>query len=229
MKLKRRILNGLVKAGIISPEPFLHLHSWSHMVADRLSLECEANGIHPKQRIIRYKEWFLSQIPDGAVVIDVGCHEGQMVEVLASKASFVYGIEILEERYKEAMKKRSGANIQYICGDATSYDYSGLRPINVITLSNVLEHIEHRVEFLKKLINRVQWAPGKKTILIRVPSIDRDWMVLYKKERGLEWRSDLTHFTEYTEESFRQEMADAGITVEKFEQKFGEIRAICRG
>jgi 2-polyprenyl-3-methyl-5-hydroxy-6-metoxy-1,4-benzoquinol methylase len=207
--------------------PFLRLHSWAHMVADRLSLEREASGIHPKQRIIKYKEWFLEQIPAGGVVMDVGCHEGAMVEVMSQKAGFVYGIEILESRYLTATKLRSGQNRQYVLGDATIYDYSALRPIDAITLSNVLEHIEHRVSFLKKLISRVKWGGEKKKILIRVPTIDRDWMVLYKKENGLEWRSDLTHFTEYTEESFRQEMTEAGLTVEKLEQSFGEIRAVC--
>lgn len=229
MKLKRKILRGLVQSGIVSPVPFLHLHSWAQMVADRLSIECEPDGIHPKQRIIKYKEWFLDHIAPGAVVMDVGCHEGQMVKVLSQKASFVYGIEILEERYKTACATRGGKNIQYILGDATAHDYSSLKPVDTITLSNVLEHIEHRVEFLRKLAARVKWAQARKTFLIRVPTIDRDWMVLYKKEKGMEWRADVTHFTEYTEDSFRQEMKEAGLVVDSFQRRFGEILAVCHG
>jgi len=51
-----------------------------------------------------------------------------------------------------------------------------------------LEHIENRIEFLNKIKNL---APK---ILIRVPMINRDWITLYKKELGMEWRLDKTHY-----------------------------------
>jgi len=67
-------------------------------------------------------------------------------------------------------------------------------------LSNILEHIENRVKFLNKIKNL---APK---ILIRVPMINRDWITLYKKELGVEWRLDKTHYIEYTLESFEKEL-----------------------
>jgi len=36
--------------------------------------------------------------------------------------------------------------------------------------------------------------------------INRDWITLYKKELGVEWRLDKTHYIEYTLESFEKEL-----------------------
>lgn len=41
--------------------------------------------------------------------------------------------------------------------------------------------------------------------------INRDWITLYKKELGVEWRLDPTHCTEYTLESLKEELQKAGL------------------
>ena len=139
----------------------------------------------------------------------------------------MYGIE--QKHIDEANLKRNSDNIEFICADATTYDYSKGKTIDCITLSNVLEHIDERVRFLKKLITQVKWSDGKeKTVLIRVPAIDRDWRVVYKKELNCDWALDRTHYTEYTTEEFYNEMNAAGIKVVSLERKFGEIYAICK-
>ena len=46
-----------------------------------------------------------------------------------------------------------------------------------------------------------------------------------KKELGLPYFLDDTHFTEYTQESFEQEMAGAGLSVNHLEVRWGEIWA----
>ena len=83
-----------------------------------------------------------------------------------------------------------------------------------------MEHIENRIEFLNKIKNL---APK---ILIRVPMINRDWITLYKKELGIEWRLDKTHYIEYTLESFKKELEKAGLNLEKYSIQFGEIWAV---
>ena len=92
---------------------------------------------------------------------------------------------------------------------------------DVVVLSNVLEHIEHRIEFLKRIKHL---AP---LFLIRVPMIDRDWITLYKKELGLEWRLDTTHFTEYTFDAFAEELRAVGLEITSHSIQFGEIWAVC--
>ena len=98
-----------------------------------------------------------------------------------------------------------------------------------MTLSNVLEHIEHRIEFLKKLIKQISWQDKtNKKLLIRVPMIDREWITVYKKELGIDYRLDPTHYTEYIYTQFEQELIESGIGILSYHIRFGEIYAVCK-
>ncbi len=206
----------------------LKLHGFCYSLAGVMAIQLEG-GIHPKHRIMRYKEWFLENINEGDVVLDVGCNTGMMPELMSQKATFVYGIEIEPKLIYESKSKRQKDNIEFICADATAYDYTKCKSINCVTLSNVLEHIEHRVEFLKKLIKQIVWKDGNnKRLLIRVPMIDRDWITVYKKEMGVDYRLDPTHYTEYTHTQFKDELSKSGIKIIKHHIKFGEIYAVCK-
>jgi hypothetical protein len=46
-----------------------------------------------------------------------------------------------------------------------------------------------------------------------------------KRELGLEWRLDLTHETEYTQESFTPEICEAGLRINYQETRWSKIRA----
>jgi SAM-dependent methyltransferase len=201
----------------------IHQLSYAYLGAFASAAE---GGIHPKHRIVKYKEWFLENIEPQWSVLDVGCNTGLMPHLLSEKAAFVYGIEIDESKIQEAKTKRQRQNIEYICADATTYDF-GNRKIDCVTLSNVLEHIEDRVGFLKKLVANLKWEDSKnKRFLMRVPMIDREWLVPYKQELGIEWRLDRTHKIEYTEDEFYKELIEAGLKVSEIKFKWGEIWAV---
>jgi hypothetical protein len=51
---------------------------------------------------------------------------------------------------------------------------------------------------------------------------------LYKKELGIEYKLDKTHFIEYTLESFKNELEKAGLRVYSYTIQFGEIWAIIK-
>ena len=140
--IKYLVLNQLTAKALLLSMLKLHtfLYKWSGVYASILN-----NSIHPKHRIMRYKEWFLNNIQSDDVVLDVGCNTGMMPEVMSQKAEFVYGIEIEDKYIRVAQSLRKKSNIEYICADATTYDYSSCMPIDIVTLSNVLEHIENRV------------------------------------------------------------------------------------
>ena len=206
-------------------KPALWMHSVSYYIADVLAIIKEG-GIHPKHRILEYKEWFLDNIEPEWTVLDVGCNTGLMTRMLASKAKFVYGLDVSPDLIEEAKSNSDGSNIEYICADATKYDFSKYQSIDCVVLSNVVEHIDKRVDFLKSLIDCVNWGEGRR-MLFRVPMIDRDWIVLYKKEEGLDYRSDKTHYIEYTYDSFAEEMKKTGIKILHHHVKFGELYAVC--
>ena len=64
------------------------------------------------------------------------------------------------------------------------------------------------------------------TILFRVPLLTRDWLPVYKKEQEVEYRLDLTHFTEYTVEQAEEELAQSGWKFGEISVQFGEIWAV---
>ena len=85
----------------------------------------------------------------------------------------------------------------------------------------MLEHLGPRVEFLRRLVASA--SPTK--FLIRVPVYARDWTVPLRAEVGLlaYWGPD--HEIEYDPESFRAELAEAGVDVTELLLTWGEIWA----
>jgi len=205
-----KLYRGLVKLA-------LKLHNFSYKLAGRLAIKAEG-GLHPKHRLMNYHKFFVDNINPGDIVLDIGCGNGFLTYDVAKKAKKVLGIDISRKNIDIAQKNYNRANLRFIVGDATQHDFR--KKFDVIILSNVLEHIENRIEFLKKIKNL---APK---ILIRMPMINRDWITLYKKELGLEYRLDKTHFTEHTLESFEEELKKADLKLDKFSIQFGEIWAV---
>ena len=92
---------------------------------------------------------------------------------------------------------------------------------DVVILSNVLEHLPDRPQFLRK----VKQSVHARRFLIRVPLFDREWRVPLKRELGVEWRLDFTHETEYTQESFVQDITEAQMHITYQETRWSEIWA----
>ncbi len=175
-------------------------------------------GIHPKHRLIKYHDFFLDNINPNDTVLDVGCGNGSVAFDIAKKAKNVVGIDIDEDNIGAAKKNFLLDNVDYICGDVLSWDFR--QKFDVVVLSNVLEHIDKRVDLLKKVKNL-----GDR-LLIRVPMIDRSWVVLYKKELGIDYRLDKTHYIEYTFNDFQNEVESAGLEIASYSIQFGEIWAV---
>jgi hypothetical protein len=66
---------------------------------------------------------------------------------------------------------------------------------------------------------------GARRFLIRVPLLERDWTIPLRRELGLEWLSDATHFTEYTVPQFESELAAAGLEMVDLQLRWSEIWA----
>lgn len=175
-------------------------------------------GLHPKHRLMRYHDFFVDRLHRDETVLDIGCGLGALAFDLADKAGAkVTAIDMNEKSIRRAREKFAHPNVEYIAGDALK-DLPDRR-FDVVVMSNVLEHIEHRPELIRQvnaLVRPARW-------LIRVPVFERDWRVPLKRELGLEWRLDPTHFTEFTLESFREEMAAAGLRIDQLEIRWSEI------
>lgn len=193
----------------------LKIHSSSYRLVSPLAKKLEADGLHPKHRIMNYHQFFVDKVAENDTVLDIGCGNGALTYDVAQKAKKVVGIDLNEQNITSARNKFPRENIEYIHGDALT-DLPNEK-FDVIILSNVLEHIDKRVEFLTSL---KKLAP---IFLIRVPMLNRSWIDVYKKELGLEYRLDKTHFIEYTFEGFKEELNRTGLKVFDHSIQFGEI------
>jgi len=180
-------------------------------------------GIHTKHKHIKYHAFFVKNIKPNEKVLDIGSGNGFLSYDMVTKVKGVKvtGIEINEQNVNFARNHYKHDNLNFIKGDALG-DNIPEGQYDVVTLSNVLEHIEERVNFLKNL--RREFKP--KRFIIRVPVFERDWKVPLKKELGLDYRLDATHFIEYTQESFTKELKESGLKIAHLECRWGEIWSI---
>ncbi|MBF0289964.1 MAG: glycosyltransferase [SAR324 cluster bacterium] len=203
----------------------LKLHNKSYELAGHFSQFLEPDQLHPKHRLMNYHDWFIKHLQADWKVLDIGCGNGALAYDLGAHCNSVVGIDISAKNIQRAQTQFPREHITYICGDATQHSFQ--QSFDAIILSNTLEHIEHRVEFLQAVFaNQSHQSPP--VLLLRVPMIDRDWITLYKKEQGMEWRLDPTHYTEYTFMQLEEELKQAGLLIESSEIKFGEFYGVAK-
>ena len=176
-------------------------------------------GLHVKQRLIGYGSFFLERLKPGEQVLDVGSGWGNVAHALAEAGGIVTGLDASPDRVREASDRFRHPRLTFVHGTAPADVPSG--SFDLVIASNVLEHIDHRREFLQQIQERT--SAGR--WLIRVPMADRDWRVPLRRELERPHFSDPTHFIEYTRETFEREMTDAGFTIRHLQINWGEIWA----
>lgn len=183
-------------------------------------------GKHPKHRLTNYHNFFIDNIKDKSSVLDIGCGNGLLsIDIGMNRNCDVIGIDKNKKVILEAIdrvKNLKNIPCSFLWEDATKIKIIKNETYDYIVLSNVLEHIEDRIPFLKSI------KPIGGIFLIRVPVINRDWKVLYKKEFDIEYRLDKTHFIEYTIDSFKKELDIAGYKIQSYDIQFGEIWAVVK-
>ena len=181
------------------------------------------DGIHVKHRLMRYHDFFVDRLRPGERVLDIGCGVGAVANSMATRAeAVVTGVDISRDNLATAKKHFRHPNLTFMEGDVLQELPLGSN--DTIVMSNVLEHFEGRVEFLKTTQTRI----NPRRWLIRVPMINRHWLVPMRQELGLPYFSDDTHFVEYTQQSFEEEMQAADMMITDLQINWGEIWAEVR-
>lgn len=187
-------------------------------------------GLHTKHKHIKYHDFFIENIQDCDIVLDVGCGNGAVdIDILRGRNYInILGIDLNETNINAAKKayKESGFSVSstdiFKCEVGNIFDYH-FEPdqFDVCILSNTLEHLEERVPLLKKL---KQIHP--RCILLRVPMYCRSWKIPLMEELGIDYRLDNTHFIEYTESQFEEEIDEAGYKIDNFQVRWGEFWSV---
>jgi len=197
-------------------------------VVDRAAIET-AGGVHPKHGLMKYHDFFVERVRHGERVLDLGCGYAQVARSVATRAgAHVTGMEWAEANARQAVEmveaEGLGERVRIVRGDITrdrAAASDGSARFDVVILSNVLEHLKDRAALLSKYVD---WY-SPRAILIRVPAFDRNWQTAWKRELGVDFRCDETHETEYTEESLRAELHEAGLRVDELIARWGEYWA----
>ena len=176
-------------------------------------------GIHPKHRLMNYHKFFTNRVHLDEHVLDIGCGYGAVAHSISKSGAVVLGIDIDKTLIEKAKKRINKNNVKFVHGDITKLLPEGL--FSVIVMSNVLEHLENRHSLLVALVKK--YCP--RVLLIRVPMINRHWLVSLKKELDLPYFGDSTHCIEYTVESFKKEIESAGLKITNQQIVWGEIWA----
>jgi SAM-dependent methyltransferase len=181
------------------------------------------DGVHVKHRVTGYHDFFVERVQPHERVLDIGCGYGAVAHSIVSRAgAVVVGMDSDPRNIERARALFRHANLAFVHGDALTRLPEG--EFDTVVLSNVLEHIEDRTRFLRRVQARVR----PRRWLIRVPMVDRDWRIPVRRELGLPYFSDDTHFTEYTRESFVAEIGAADLAVTDLRVNWGEIWAEVR-
>lgn len=179
-------------------------------------------GVHPKHRLTAYHDFFIQRIGPGERVLDMGCGVGALAHDLAvGSGAIVTGIDLVPERIREAQERFAHPQVVYHVADGRSA--ADLGSFDVVVLSNILEHLVDRPDFLRRI--RAHHHPQR--LLIRVPSRQRGWQIPMQAELGCDWRLDSDHQIEYTEAEFHQEMTTGGWIITEQITRWGEIWATC--
>ncbi|WP_119462022.1 class I SAM-dependent methyltransferase [Rhodospirillaceae bacterium SYSU D60014] len=221
----QEVLLGIVQARAARLPPdealrfVLGLEAALYPIEGRLSV-AYGGGLHTKHRHMRYHDFFVDRIASGERVLDIGCGLGKLAYEIAERSdAIVTAVDLVPRNIEIATQRFAHPRVTYKIADATRQMEDG--PFNVVVLSNVLEHLHERPDFLR----RVRAAALPDRFLIRVPLFERDWRVPLKKELGLEWRLDQDHKVEYTYEAFVGELREAGLRLTYHEIRWGEIWA----
>jgi SAM-dependent methyltransferase len=181
----------------------LEVYADAYYGMDRGAIDYDG-GVHPKHRLTRYHDFFVDRIAKDERVLDVGCGKGELAYDVAQRTgATVVGIDRAAWALAFARSRFAHPRVTYVESDALAFEDGSF---DVAILSNVLEHVAARNELLRSLRDRL----GVRRLLVRVPLLERDWVVPLRRELGLSYFSDPEHELEYTPGLLRGELAAAG-------------------
>ncbi len=115
----------------------------------------------------------IRRCPPGGKVLDIGCQTGIYLEALPDTVN-KFGIERCEWAVEHT---RGITHATIIAGKVEEANYS-LEYFDVINMSYVVEHLQHPVPTMKKVVS---WLKSGGTLIISVPNFDSLWSRIFRE------------------------------------------------
>lgn len=170
--------------------------------------------IHPKHLYDDNRNVFLAGLMrQGTVFLDIGSGSGsECLNALKAGADTAYGVEynkdsilLSHERLAEYQGKYQIFDLNLETAQIPLPDHS----VDLISFSNVLEHLHNRTAILTEL-RRLLKPDGK--MYISIPNTNTPWKI-FQRTHGVDSRDDDDHKIEYSVETLGQEMKAAGLQI----------------
>lgn len=193
-------------------------------IFERLALEASFRHYpaeeHPHR--LSMNRFILRHLRSDMKVLDLGCGNGDVANVLAAHVDRVVGVDHDAQAIEQARRRYQRRNLSFIDQDAQDYLRTGELRFDVLVLSHVLEHLDDPGPFLGAFKGFFRW------VYIEVPDFDRSFLNHYRKELGNTLiHSDDDHVSEFDREELGELLDRAGIAVVEAEYRHGVQRLWC--
>lgn len=194
-------------------------------IFDRLAHEQSFTNYNRDEHpiFIAAKNFILKHVNPQQTVLDLGSNHGTITNFIAEKAKEVIGIDYNEALVKDAQKRYSKANMQFIYKEA--YEYLQTNPdkkFDVLILSHILEHLDNPEDFLIKFKNRFEF------IYIELPDFEKTYLNAYRKELKLYLNyTDDDHISEFDRDEMLALLHKCNLKVIESEYRYGIQRYWC--
>jgi len=224
-KLCRSILYHTSDAAyaVLPKRSVLRMYGWFTNTARAITwrLACRYYG----SDVIKYRgdlaDFVLAEIGDGDLVIDVGCAEGNLTSLAATKARGVVGVDV-DKGYIDNIdrQKRELKNVKFIMGDILEIGFKEV--FDVAILVHAIEHMPDSGKILKKL------SGISRKILVETPNPDSDWVLKLLKDMGIDDLGDEKHFQLFSCSTLKEVLEKNGWRDVAVSTGDGVVRAVAR-
>jgi 2-polyprenyl-3-methyl-5-hydroxy-6-metoxy-1,4-benzoquinol methylase len=166
------------------------------------------DGLHPKNVYDYRSEFFVQNVNENDVIIDIACGTGLILSKIAPLIKKGYGIELSRVNLDICNTKHFAENIEYLEGDLYEVNYGKLRKATGYTTA-IYSHILEHLKDVPTLLSRV----NADKVLICVPN-QENWRTQLLVHLGLPYLADRSHYREYSREMLRRELALASYQVD---------------
>ncbi len=170
---------------------------------------------HPCRRI----NFLLDGIVRGERVLDLGCAQGVIANMLAQRGAEVVGVDHDAKQIEQA--KARYPDVQFVTGDARDYLRDADR-FDVLVLSHILEHLDDPRQFMREIATHFE------RIYIEVPDFEASYLneMRLARSRALNYQ-DNDHVSEFDRRELKQLLCDADVTVTAECYSHGVMRFWC--